>query len=194
MRTRWFSLLKRKRSICCSSRKFDVANLFDLHPAKHLADDGLDVLVGDGHALETVDLLDFVDEVLLQCALAEDLEDVVRVARTVDERVTGTEAFAFLHVDVDTARNAVLLFLTVVGGDVDLALSLGDFAEANDAVDLGDDCRIAGLAGLEELDDARQTAGDVLGAGGFARDLGKDVAGVNLVAVRTIRWARDGMR
>ena len=42
---------------------------------------------------------------------------------------------------------------------------------------------IAGLAGLEELDDARQTAGDVLGAGGFAWDLGKDVAGVNLVAI-----------
>ncbi len=41
----------------------------------------------------------------------------------------------------------------------------------------------ARLAGFEELDDARQTAGDVLGARGFARDLGKDVAGEDLVAV-----------
>ena len=41
----------------------------------------------------------------------------------------------------------------------------------------------ARLAGLEELDDAGQTAGDVLGAGGFARDLGQDVAGEDLVAV-----------
>ena len=108
-----------------------VANLLDLHPAEHLADDGLDVLVRDGHALETVDLLDFVDEVHLQLALAEDLEDVVRVARTVDECIAGAQAFAFLHVDVDTARNAVLLFLPVVGGDVDLALTLGDIAEAD---------------------------------------------------------------
>ena len=160
-----------------------VADLFDLDPAKHLTNDGFDVLVGDGDALEPVDFLDFVDEVHLQSALAEDFQNVVRVARTVDESITGTEAFAFLHVDVDTAGNAVLLFLTVVGGDVDLALALGDFAEANDAVDLADDCRVAGLAGLEELDDARQTAGDVLGAGGFARDLGKDVAGEDLVAV-----------
>ena len=160
-----------------------VANLFDLDPAKHLANDGFDVLVGDGDALEAVDLLDFVDEVHLQSALAEDFQNVVRVARTVDECIAGAEALAFLHVDVDTAGNAVLLFLTVVGGDVDLALTLGDFAEANDAVDLADDCRVAGLAGLEELDDAGQTAGDVLGAGGFARDLGKDVAGEDLVAV-----------
>ncbi len=94
-----------------------------------------------------------------------------------------TEAFAFLHVDVRTAGHAVLLFLTVVGGDVDLALSLGDFAEAYDAIDLRDDRRIAGLAGLEELDDAGETAGDVLGARCFAWDLGKDVAGEDLVAI-----------
>src|SRR6185312_15394745 len=160
-----------------------VANLFDLHPAEHLADDRLDVLVRDGHALETVDLLDFVDEVHLELALAEDLEDVMRVTRTVDECVAGAEAFAFLHVDVDTTRDAVLLFLPVVGRDVDLALTLGDVAEADHAVDLGDDRRIAGLAGLEEFDDSRQTAGDVLGAGGLTRDLGENVAGVNLVTV-----------
>src|ERR1035441_8724681 len=99
------------------------------------------------------------------------------VARSVDEWVAGPEAFAFLHVDVDTARNAVLLFLAVVGGDVDLALALGDFAEAAATIDLRDDCRVAGLARFEEFDDARQTAGDVLGAGSFAWDFGKDVAG-----------------
>ena len=60
---------------------------------------------------------------------------------------------------------------------------MADLAEAYDAVDLGDDGRVARLAGLEELDDAGQTAGDVLGAGGFARDLGKDVAGEDLVAI-----------
>ena len=38
-----------------------VAGFLDLHPAEHLADDGFDVLVRDGHALETVDFLDFVD-------------------------------------------------------------------------------------------------------------------------------------
>ena len=55
-------------SICCAE-----------HP---LTNDGFDVLVGDGHALQTVDLLDFVDEVLLESMLAEDFQNVVRVAGT----------------------------------------------------------------------------------------------------------------
>ena len=83
------------------------------------------MLVGDGDALETVDLLDLVDEVLLESALAENFEDVVRVAGAVDECIAGAQTLAFLDVDVGTARNAVLLFLAVVGGDVDLALTLG---------------------------------------------------------------------
>ena len=40
-----------------------VSHILDLHPAKHLPHDGLDVLVRDGHALQTVDLLDFVHQV-----------------------------------------------------------------------------------------------------------------------------------
>ncbi len=38
-----------------------IAHVFDLDPAKHLTNDGFDVLIGDGHALETVDFLDLVD-------------------------------------------------------------------------------------------------------------------------------------
>ena len=160
-----------------------VADFLDLHPAQHLPDDGLDVLVRDGHALQTVDFLDFVHQVCLQLLLAEHGEDVVRVQRTIHQRLAGAQAFTFLHVDVDAARHGVLLLLAVVCGDVDLALTLGDFAELHHTIDLADDGGLARLAGFEELDDARQTAGDVLGAGGFARDLGQDVAGEDLVAV-----------
>ena len=142
------------------------------------------MLVGDGDALQAVDFLDLVDEVGLHSALSEDFENVMRTTRTVDERVTGTKAFTLLHVDVHTSWNAVFLFLSVVGGDVNLALAFADLAEAYDTVDLGDDCRIAGLACLEEFDNTRETAGDVLGARCFARNLGKDVAGEYFVAVR----------
>ena len=39
------------------------------------------------------------------------------------------------------------------------------------------------MTGFEELDDARQTAGDVLGLGGGAGDLREHVAGVDVLAV-----------
>src|SRR5581483_9073528 len=95
----------------------------------------------------------------------------------------GADALAFLDVDVDAAGHGVFLLLAIVGGDVDAALAFRNFAEANDAIDFGDDGGFAGLAGFEELDDAGQTAGDVLGARGFARDLGQDIAGEDLIAV-----------
>ena len=43
-----------------------VAGGVDRHAAEHLADDDLDVLVVDGHALGLVDLLDLLDEVHLR--------------------------------------------------------------------------------------------------------------------------------
>ena len=53
--------------------------------------------------------------------------------------------------------------LLVAHGDLDEAL--GADAEADDALDLGDDGGVLGLAGLEELGHARQAARDVLGLG-----------------------------
>ncbi len=63
-------------------------------------------------------------------------------------------------------------------------VSFGDVAELDVAVDFGHDRRLAGFARFEELDDARQTAGDVFGLGGFTRNLGDDVAGGDLIAIR----------
>ncbi len=62
-------------------QEFRVADVLDPDPAHHLAGDHLDVLVVDVHALQAVDLLDFVDQVLLQFLLTEHVENVVRVRR-----------------------------------------------------------------------------------------------------------------
>ena len=56
-----------------------VAALGDLDLLKHLADDHLDVLVVDLHALEPVDLLDLADEIFGQRFDAQNLEDIVRI-------------------------------------------------------------------------------------------------------------------
>ncbi len=103
--------------------------------------------------------------------------------RTVHQRIAGAQTFAFLHVDVNAARYRVFLLVAVVGRDVDLALTLGNFAEADHTIDLADDGRLARLAGFEQFDHARQTAGDVLGARALLGDLGQHIAGTHFVAV-----------
>jgi hypothetical protein len=85
-------------------QELGVAHFLDLHPPHHLTHDDFDVLVVDADALQPVDLLDLVDQVALQLLLAEHGEDVVRVARTVHERLARADAVAFLDVHVHAAR------------------------------------------------------------------------------------------
>src|SRR5439155_4009626 len=161
-----------------------IADVLNLDPTHHLARDRLDVLVVDVHALEAVNLLNGIDQVRLRELFAEDREQVVQVERAIDEGLAGFDVVAFLNVDVHAAGNGVFLGgLAILAFDVDFAHALGDIAVTDAAVDFADDRGVLGFASLEELDNARETAGDVLGLGGFARDLREHVAGLDLIAI-----------
>jgi hypothetical protein len=86
-----------------------VAHVDDADAAEHLPHDGLDVLVVDLDALESVDLLDLVDQVLGQRLLAEHLEDVVRVGGAVHERLAGADLVALADGQVLALGDEVLL-------------------------------------------------------------------------------------
>ena len=79
--------------------------------------------------------------------------------------------------------------------DDELALAADGAGEGDDAVDAGDLGGVLRTAGLEELGDAGQTAGDVLGLGDLARGLGEQGAGGDLVALvdRDLRAGGDGV-
>src|SRR6202030_1102791 len=96
----------------------------------------------------------------------------------------GFNVIAFLNVDVNTTRDGIFLGgFPVFGFDENLAHTLDDVAVLDDAVDFADDGWVFRLAGFEKFDDARETAGDVLGLGGFARNFREHVASLNLVAI-----------
>ncbi len=133
------------------------------------------MLIVNLDALQTIDFLNLVDQVLGQLLFTEDAQDIVRVARTIHERLTGTHEVTFMNADVLTFRNQVFLRLTDLRCDHDLALAFRVFTECDCTVDLGNHGKLLGLAGLEELGNARQTTGDVLGLGGFTRNLRQDV-------------------
>ena len=66
---------------------------------------------------------------------------------------------------------------------VDLAHALADLTVLHRSVDLANDRRILRLARFEQFNHARQTAGDVLCLGGFARNLSQHIAGLDLVPI-----------
>ena len=171
-----------------------VAHILDPHAAEHLTDDDLDVLVVDLDALQSIDLLDFVDQVLGQRLLAEHPQDVVRIGGAVHQRLAGAHLVAFADRECLPLEIRYSFGSPCSGRDDDLALALGVLAERDHTVDFGDDRVLLGLAGLEELGDARQTAGDVLGLRGLARNLGDDVAGLDASPSLTAMLAPIGRK
>ncbi len=142
------------------------------------------MLVVDVHALQAVNLLDGIDQVRLRELFSEDGEQIVQVERAVDEGFAGLDVVAFLNVDVHTTRDGVFLRgFAILTLDVDFAHALGDFAVANRAVDLADDRRVSRLAGLKQLDNAREAPGDVFGLGGLTRDLRQHVTGLYVITI-----------
>src|SRR5438552_4089465 len=160
-----------------------VAGLHDLHLLQHLAHDHTDVLVGALHALQPVDLLDLVEQILLHRPRALDSQNIVRVHRSLGQAVAGAHAVALVHAQVLAGRHLVQLRLPLLGVDVDLALAALDLAEPHGAVDFGDRGRILGPPGLEQLGHARQAARDVPRLVRLARHLGEHEPRVHLLAV-----------
>ena len=171
------------RSICSPVRSSESPALGDLDLLQHLANDHLDVLVVDVHALEPVDLLDLVDEIGGELLDALDRQDVVRRRVAVDDEVAELDLVAVLQVDVLALRDQVLdRVRTVMRLQRQAALVLVVAPELDRARLLGDDGRVLRTARLEQLRHARQTARDVARLGRVGRDAGEDVAGLDLRA------------
>src|SRR5919108_793724 len=145
-----------------TGQQLGVAGLDDRHAAEHLPDDDLDVLVVDRHTLRVVHLLDLADQVDLDGTLAQDAQHVVRVGGTHGELLAHLDVLALADQESGALRDRVRrLVAAVVRGDDDLLGLLG-LLDPDAAGGLGDRGDALRGTGLEELDDTRQTLGDVV--------------------------------
>ena len=102
----------------------------------------------------------------------------MRHQRPLDQRVAGPDAVAAVHAEILAVRHQVLALDAALVANDDGSLAAAFFVEQLDAaVDLGDDRRLLGPAGFEELGDPRQAAGDVLGSAHLSRGLGQQRSG-----------------
>src|SRR5690606_36306448 len=109
-------------------QQFGVTTARYLHLRQHTADDHLEVLVGDVHALLAVHVLYLAEQVVRGCFHAQDLEDPVRVLRAFGERVARLDTVAIAQAmgrairianldDTGCARKLVLALLTALPRD-----------------------------------------------------------------------------
>ena len=138
------------------------------------------MLIVDLHALQSIDILNLVHEVIGQRLHTQHFQNVVRDARPVDQRVAPADEVAFLHRYVLALLDQVfgLLARLIVLHD-DAALGLVVLAEFHPSIALGDDRVILGTPSLEQFRHARQTAGDVTRLAALTRDTRDHVAGLH---------------
>src|SRR5690606_3261114 len=105
-----------------------VAAVRDADLLEHLADDGPDVLVVDLHALEAVDLLDLVQQILLHGARPLDPQDVVRVDGPLAQTVARPDGIALVDAQVLADRHLVHALRALRRDHDDLALAALDVA------------------------------------------------------------------
>src|SRR6185437_2526720 len=153
-----------------------LARSLHLGLAQHLTDDHLDVLVVDLHTLQAIDVLDLAHEIVRQRLDALQTQDVVRVRLAVGDHFTTLDGLTLEDVELAPLRNQLLVLLAVIAGDDQTPLALGLLTEADGTRLLREDGRILGLARLEQIRHARQTARDVAGLRRLLRDAGDDVA------------------
>src|SRR5437868_1382626 len=144
-----------------------ITALEHAHLLQHLSHDHANVLVVDLHALQAVNLLHFVEQILLNRARSLDAEDIVWIHRTFGETVARSHPVTGVHAEVLAGRNLVQLtrilsvHRRVLRHDSDLALAALDVAESHLTIDLRDGGGILWTTRLEQFGDAWQATGDV---------------------------------
>ena len=173
-----FALVELETIDLLAGQELRLAGIDDLDLLQHLANDHLDVLVVDLHALQPIDLLDLVDEIGREFLDALDGQDVVRRRIAVDDEVALLHDVAVLEMDVLALGDQVLdrILVRLVRLDRQATLVLVVAPELHRAGDLGDDRRILRTARLEQLRHARQAARDVARLGALHRNARDDVA------------------
>src|SRR5258706_9092780 len=160
-----------------------VSRLGDAHFTQHLSNDDFNVLVVDRHTLEAIDLLHFVDQVLLQLLRSANIEDFMRIDRAFGQLLSFSDVVAFEDDDVLADRDEMFL-LSSRGLVLDdhAALAPDTRTKIDNAIDLGNLGRVLGPTSFEQFSNARQTTGDILRLGGLARRFRHEGPGDDLVA------------
>ena len=137
------------------------------------------MLVVDRDALQAVDVLHFIHEILLQFLRAQHIQDIVRIGRPIHQRFAGPDPIPLVNVHVFALGNEILLHIAhlVVHDHFPHAFdepAIGDFA-----VDFTDHRLLFGSSRFEQLGHSREASRDVLRLRRLTGDFGQDVARIH---------------
>ena len=142
-----------------------VAGRLNLNFLQHLANNHLNVLVIDGHALQTIHILNFVNQVIGQLLNTGNRQNIMRGRVTIDEIFTLLDDVAFLHRQMLGFRHQIFDRLLISGFrlDDDATLVFKVAAKLNLTGNLSNNRMVFRTASFKKLSYTRQTTGNIAG-------------------------------
>ena len=109
------------------------------------------MLVIDPDPLKPVNLLDLINKILLQCLGSFYCQNIVRIGRSIDQRITRTNVFTHVNGDVTPPGNQVFLYfsLFILRSNPDSLFLFDVGIEFDNPVDLTDDSLIFWNSGFK---------------------------------------------
>jgi len=140
-----------------------VTCVLNLNLAHHLTNDNLNVLIVDVYALLTVNLLDFLDQVVMNGTRIAYAQDVVRAECAVVELLTLLDVLTILDTDAGGRSQLIRTGVAVFGVDdvYRLERSALGLLDVDTTRDLCQSCNLLGLACLEQFLDSGKTLGNI---------------------------------
>lgn len=164
------AILTREYSTCSPS-EVGTTGAFDGRFTQHLTNDNFDVFIVNLNALQTVYILNFVNNVTRHSMNATQTQNVVRRFRTIGNHITTFYTFPFEHVELTPFRNHLFVRIATINRrDHQTTFAFGFFTEGNDTCDFSKDCWLFRTTRFEQIRNARQTTGNILGTAGFLRN------------------------
>jgi hypothetical protein len=111
------------------------------------------MFIGDVHPLQTIDLLNLINQVFLHLVISLNPQYIVGVNGALTELLSGDHIVIVLHLEMLTLRNKILAVLHLAVNNY-AALTLGETAKLHRPINLGDYCRVLGASGFKELGNA----------------------------------------
>src|SRR5471032_2851790 len=147
-----------------------VAGIDDLYATQHLTHDHFDVLVVNLHALQTVHVLHFVNDVTRQRFDTQQTQNVLRIGRAVDNHLALVHHLAVVDQHLLVLGDQELVLVAVHVRDFQTLLALGFLTECNGTGHFGQHTCVFWRTCFEQLGNARQTTGNIARLLRFGRD------------------------
>ena len=141
------------------------------------------MLIVNLNTLQTVNVLNFLDQIFSQLLNAQNAQNIMRSRCTFNQHIAFLDNIAVLNNQVTSFRNQIFQRFAFLRHNGNPLFGLIILAEFNLSVNIGNNRRIFRTTGLKQLGNTRQTTGNIFSLGAFSRNSRNNLTGLNFLPV-----------